>query len=91
MARKPKKPWNADLKMPGFLGEPPSPPPPPMPVTPVPLGTSALMGDMRPARIEETDHECLRCVRIKDGRDPLGFDHTPRCPFRGSGKDPDRN
>jgi hypothetical protein len=93
MATRRKKPWNADLKMPGLLGEPPSPPPAPMPETPVPAGTSSLMGDMRgepaPVKVEPVTYECLRCERLLDGLEPLVPGHALRCPYRGTGRDPE--
>jgi hypothetical protein len=38
----------------------------------------------------EPEWQCLRCERVRDGRmvdDDL--DHTRRCPYRGTGRDPD--
>lgn len=34
--------------------------------------------------------ECLRCERVREGL-PVGdvLDHTQRCPYRGTGRDPD--
>lgn len=81
MARKRKPPWNADLKIPGLDGEPESPPLKPMPdkVTP---------GHSTPGAPAE-QWECLRCERLLDGREPLVPDHALRCPYRGTGRDPE--
>jgi len=42
-----------------------------------------------PVQVEPVDHECLRCERLLDGLEPLVPDHTPRCPYRGTGRDPE--
>jgi hypothetical protein len=40
--------------------------------------------------VAPSDLECLRCERIRDGLDPIVPDHVPSCPFRGTGRDPER-
>lgn len=80
MARKKKRPWNADLKTPGLLDVPETPPPKPLPGT-RDLGHSTPGGP-------ESEWQCLRCERLKIGNDPAGLDHAPRCRFRDTGEDP---
>lgn len=82
MATRRRKPWNLGLKMPGLLDEPPSPPP-------APLSGKIEPGHSTPGAPPE-QWECLRCERLRDGLEPGVPDHAQRCPFRGSGRDPDR-
>lgn len=77
MASRKRKPWNADLVMPGLLDVPPTV------VKPSPDKVS-------PSHSTGTHFECLRCERIKLGNDVTGLDHTPRCSYRGTGRDPER-
>lgn len=81
MARKKKRPWNADLRIPGLGSRPETPPPNPLP------------GKIEPGHstpgAPESDWLCLRCEQIRDGREPLVPDHTPRCAYRGTGRDPE--
>lgn len=72
MPRKPKRPWNADLKMPGLLDVPPTVPKP-SPDT------------VSPSHSTGAHFECLRCERIKLGNDVTGLEHAVRCPWRGKG------
>lgn len=82
-ARKKKRHWNADLKMPGLGSRPETPPPKPLP-------GQALVGHSTPGAPPEA-WECLRCEQIREGREPGVPDHTPRCPYRGTGRDPERS
>jgi hypothetical protein len=70
-----RKPWNADLKIPGLLGEPETPTPKPFPGTISPSHSTPGGPEI----------ECLRCERLKLGNDVTGLDHTPSCPWRGKG------
>lgn len=81
MARKRKKFWNqGGIKGLG-LDDPPSP-------TPAPLPGKIEPGHSTPGA-PESDWLCLRCEQLRDGREPIVPDHTPRCPFRGTGRDPE--
>jgi hypothetical protein len=83
--RKKKLPWNHGLKIPGLLGEPEHPMPKPMPA---PTGPAAALttGMMVPAE----QWLCGRCENIREGLPPpeIAPDHSPRCPWRGTGRDP---
>jgi hypothetical protein len=81
MAARKKKPWNADLKMPGLGSQPESP-------MPKPMSDKVSPGHSTPgAPVEQW--ECLRCEQLRAGLDPLVPDHTPRCAYRGTGRDPE--
>jgi len=76
-ARKKKRHWNVDLRTPGLGSRPETPPPSPLPGQ-VPVGHSTPGGPPE-------QWECLRCERLKLGKNVEGLDHTPRCPWRGKG------
>jgi hypothetical protein len=78
--RKKKPPWNHGLKIPGLLGEPEHPLPKPMPPPSGPAATLTT-GMMVPAE----QWECLRCERLKLGKDVEGLDHIRQCSWRGKG------
>lgn len=81
MATRKKKFWNqGGIKGLG-LDDPPSPPPAPLP-------GQALVGHSTPGAPPEA-WECLRCEQLRDGLEPIVPDHTQRCPFRGTGRDPE--
>jgi hypothetical protein len=84
--RKKKLPWNHGLKIPGLGGEPEHPPPKPMPIGSGPMGLTT--GHMVPS---EPQWECGRCENIREGLPPpeIAPDHSPRCPYRGTGRDPE--
>lgn len=82
MAARKKKPWNADLKMPGLLDVPPTAQPKPLPDTVTP-------GHSTPGAPAE-EWECLRCEQLRDGGEPNVPGHAIRCPYRGTGRDPER-
>lgn len=78
MATRKRKPWNAEpgrLRFPSLDGSEPHKIEP----TPDTLTVGHSTG---------THFECLRCERVKLGKDVTGIDHIPTCEFRGTGKDP---
>jgi hypothetical protein len=82
MPRRPKKPWKLpEGSFPSLMGKPaPEPKPMPPPSGPAATLTTGMM--------TKPEWECLRCERLKLGNDVTGLDHTPRCPYRGTGRDP---
>jgi hypothetical protein len=78
-ARKTKKPWNHGLKIPGLLGEPEHPLPKPMPT---PTGPAAALTT---GMMIKSNWQCLRCERLKLGKDVTELDHSPRCEWRDRG------
>jgi hypothetical protein len=83
MATRKKKPWNHGLRIPGLGGEPEHPLPKPMPIGSGPMGLTT--GMMVPT---EPQWECLRCERLKLGKEVDGLDHIRQCPWRDTGLDP---
>jgi hypothetical protein len=84
MPRRPKKPpWSAALPPPDFD----KPLPPPTPPREGPL----LVGHSTTAHMPESRWECGRCENIREGAAPteISLDHSPRCPYRGTGRDPE--
>jgi hypothetical protein len=80
VARKKKLPWNHDLKIPGYEGEPPHViKPSPEGISPSHSTPGAPVGQW----------QCLRCEQIRDGLDPIVPDHFRLCPYRGTGRDPE--
>lgn len=82
MATRRKKPWNAGLEIPGIGSRPESP-------APKPLAGAIVAGHSTPGA-PESEWECLRCERIREGLEPVVPDHAPRCDYRGTGRDPER-
>lgn len=80
--RKRRKPWNADLQIPGITDSGPGTAPKPSPDT-------LTVGHSTGAHFEQADHVCFRCERIRQGVDTGGLDHTPRCPYRDTRRDPE--
>lgn len=39
----------------------------------------------------EGQWQCLRCEQIREGYQPTVPDHSPRCSYRGMGRDPERD
>jgi hypothetical protein len=35
--------------------------------------------------------QCLRCEQLREGLDPAVPEHAPRCPYRATGRDPQRD
>ncbi len=92
MPRKPKKPhWSAGKNFyPGLTGGTPHPPPAPMPPPSGPAATLTTGMMVPPEPEPELQLECGRCRNIREGLPPpaIAPDHSPRCPWRGTGKDP---
>jgi hypothetical protein len=80
--RKRRKPWNADLQIPGITDDGPG-------TTPQPSPDKVTVGHSTAPHFEEANHVCFRCERIREGIDVGGLDHTPRCLYRDTGRDPD--
>lgn len=81
MAARKKKPWSADLPPPPWAGGPEH--------VAKPVPGTVTVGHSTPGAPAE-HWECFRCERIRDGKMVDGeLDHTKRCPYRGTGRDPD--
>lgn len=76
MAARKKKPWNADMPLPSWAGGPKH--------VPKPAPSSVTVGHSTSPHFE-----CLRCEQLRAGREPIVPDHSPRCSYRGTGRDPD--
>lgn len=83
MATRKRRPWNAGggLRFPSLEGDEH---PKPAPIEGVSVGHSTTVHG------ELESWECLRCERLRAGRDPLVPDHHRRCPYRDTGRDPER-
>lgn len=81
MATRKRKPWNADLEIPGITNDGPG-------TTPKATPETMLVGHSTSAHLPAI--ECWRCERMVLGIDPGGLDHVPSCQYRGSGRDPGR-
>lgn len=71
--RKRKEPWSTSLPLPPWAGGPEH--------VPAPVPESVTVGHSTPGG----PLECLRCERLKLGRDVEGLDHVPTCAWRGKG------
>lgn len=58
---------------------------------PTPAGSRGQMAHYGPsAAAPAAKWECLRCEQIREGYEPTVPDHSPRCSYRGMGRDPHR-
>ncbi len=57
---------------------------------PSPQGERGPMAHYGPSTVSpDSEWECLRCEQIREGYEPTVPDHSPRCSYRGVGRDPD--
>lgn len=56
---------------------------------PTPQGERGQMAHYGPSSAPAERWECLRCEQIRAGCEPTVPDHSPRCSYRGAGRDPD--
>ncbi len=87
MARKKKPPWNADLPLPPWAGGPEHVVPP----APDTLSPSHSTGTHyeNPPDSGATSWQCGRRLWLAERVGEEIPDHALRCPYRGTGRDPD--
>lgn len=57
---------------------------------PTPGGNRGQMAHYGPSSAAAVEQwECLRCARLLAGLEPVVPDHSPRCSYRGTGRDPE--